>query len=93
MSDRRTGVWLGYVLLLMCTWGSFEVQGASRPDAPEVLDTTSAWSTFGVWPYLARDQAGWHVQWPGMVAAIVATVLGAIVAGRIDRGLQRMSER
>ncbi|MBL9078210.1 MAG: hypothetical protein JNL08_11940 [Planctomycetes bacterium] len=61
---------LALFLVLLATWGNVETIGASLPDDPVTLRTTTTWSVFGRWPFVVVDGGSVDLRWPGLVLGL-----------------------
>lgn len=93
MSKRNVLAILFVMLATGAIWGHYTAIGASRTVPPHDLVVKGTYSIAGNWPYLVHDEAGWHLQWRGL---LIGTALSAVVmfiarkiAGRNDRQAAR----
>lgn len=78
----RTLASLAAAIAIASIWIHLVEVGASSPEEPSRLVKEQTWSAFGRWPYLVVTDAGAEVRWPGLLRAVVATLLVIVVALR-----------
>ncbi len=82
----RTIVWVVAVLLIAAVWGNWTESGGSRPDRPDVLETTVTAYACGWVPYMTRDRAGTTIDGRGMALGGIVTFLIVLAARRAAAG-------